>query len=49
VIRSALREYAADVRERRFPEEQHEYAMPPEELELFERGTRTESESESWL
>jgi 3-methyl-2-oxobutanoate hydroxymethyltransferase len=35
-IRAALTEYAADVRERRFPEEQHTYAMPADELELFE-------------
>jgi 3-methyl-2-oxobutanoate hydroxymethyltransferase len=36
VIREALEEYAADVREHRFPEEQHTYGMPDEELELFE-------------
>ena len=35
-IRTALAEFAADVRERRFPEEQHTYAMPDEELALFE-------------
>jgi 3-methyl-2-oxobutanoate hydroxymethyltransferase len=35
-IRGALESYAADVREGRFPEEQHTYAMPDEELELFE-------------
>jgi 3-methyl-2-oxobutanoate hydroxymethyltransferase len=35
-IRTALTEYAADVRERRFPEEQHTYAMPAEELAIFE-------------
>ena len=35
-IRAALTEYAADVRERRFPEEQHTYAMPDDELALFE-------------
>ncbi len=35
-IRGALSEYAADVRERRFPEEQHTYAMPADELALFE-------------
>ncbi len=35
-IRAALTEYAADVRERRFPEEQHTYAMPADELDLFE-------------
>ncbi|HEY4621995.1 MAG TPA: 3-methyl-2-oxobutanoate hydroxymethyltransferase, partial [Gaiellaceae bacterium] len=36
VIRDALEAYAADVREHRFPEEQHTYAMPDEELALFE-------------
>ena len=35
-IRSALAEYATDVRERRFPEEQHTYAMPEDELVQFE-------------
>ena len=38
VIRAALEEYADDVRERRFPEEQHTYAMPDEELALFEQA-----------
>ena len=38
VIRSALEAYAADVREYRFPEEQHTYAMPDEELALFEQA-----------
>ena len=37
-IREALTEFAADVRQHRFPEEQHTYAMPGEELELFERA-----------
>jgi len=37
-IRSALETFAADVRERRFPEEQHTYAMPDEELALFEQA-----------
>ena len=32
----ALEAYAEDVRERRFPEEQHTYAIPDEELESFE-------------
>jgi 3-methyl-2-oxobutanoate hydroxymethyltransferase len=35
-IRRALETYAEEVRERRFPEEQHTYAMPDEELERFE-------------
>jgi 3-methyl-2-oxobutanoate hydroxymethyltransferase len=34
-IREALSAYADDVREHRFPEEQHTYAMPEEELEVF--------------
>ena len=34
-IRRALESYAADVREGRFPEEQHTYAMPAEELTAF--------------
>jgi 3-methyl-2-oxobutanoate hydroxymethyltransferase len=34
-IRDALGAFAADVRERRFPEEQHTYAMPADELALF--------------
>jgi 3-methyl-2-oxobutanoate hydroxymethyltransferase len=38
-IRLALEAYAGDVRERRFPEEQHTYAMPDEELAIFERAT----------
>jgi 3-methyl-2-oxobutanoate hydroxymethyltransferase len=38
VIRSALETYAADVREHRFPEDQHTYAMPDDELALFEQA-----------
>jgi 3-methyl-2-oxobutanoate hydroxymethyltransferase len=34
-IRGALEQYAEDVRAGRFPEEQHGYAMPDEELEAF--------------
>jgi len=34
-IRAALETYAEDVRSGRFPAEQHGYAMPDEELELF--------------
>ena len=36
-IRAALEKYAEDVRSGRFPEDQHGYAMPDEELELFRR------------
>jgi 3-methyl-2-oxobutanoate hydroxymethyltransferase len=32
----ALEAYVDDVRERRFPEERHTYAIPDEELEAFE-------------
>jgi 3-methyl-2-oxobutanoate hydroxymethyltransferase len=35
-IRGALESFAADVRERRFPEEQHTYSMPEDELRAFE-------------
>ena len=35
-IRTALEAYAGDVREGRFPEDVHTYAMPEEELEVFE-------------
>lgn len=35
-IERALAAYASDVREHRFPEEQHTYAMPEEELRAFE-------------
>jgi 3-methyl-2-oxobutanoate hydroxymethyltransferase len=40
-IRAALEAYAADVRDRRFPEEQHTYSMPDEELEVFEAAVTT--------
>jgi 3-methyl-2-oxobutanoate hydroxymethyltransferase len=38
VIRDALHAYVSDVREHRFPEEQHTYAMPDDELALFEQA-----------
>jgi 3-methyl-2-oxobutanoate hydroxymethyltransferase len=41
-IRAALEAYASDVRERRFPEEQHTYAMPAEELALFEAAAASD-------
>ena len=47
-IKRAVGAYVDEVRERRFPEEQHTYSMPDEELALFEAsptgprgGTRT--------
>ena len=36
-IEEAVGRFVEDVRGRRFPEEQHTYAMPEEELALFER------------
>ncbi len=35
-ITKAVSAYVSDVRERRFPEEQHTYSMPDDELALFE-------------
>jgi 3-methyl-2-oxobutanoate hydroxymethyltransferase len=49
VVRTALESYAEDVRERRFPEEQHTYSIPAEELEVFERALESSREAESWL
>ena len=37
-IRNALERYAADVRSGAFPEDQHTYAIPDEELARFEAG-----------
>src|SRR5205823_13103618 len=44
-IRDALEHYAADVRSGDFPEEQHTYEMPPEELKAFDRASRSPSTS----
>ncbi len=41
VIRTALEAYVADVRAGTFPEERHTYAMPEEELALFESAVAT--------
>jgi 3-methyl-2-oxobutanoate hydroxymethyltransferase len=41
-IRRALSAYAADVREGRFPEQQHTYAIPEEELAEFEAALAEE-------
>ena len=35
-IQGAVAAYADEVRGRRFPQEQHTYSIPDEELELFE-------------
>jgi 3-methyl-2-oxobutanoate hydroxymethyltransferase len=44
-IRRALKAYAEDVRTGRFPEDQHMYAMPEEELRQFALGLADEHES----
>ena len=49
VIRTALAAFAEDVRERRFPEQQHMYEMPEDELAVFEAAARHSPEAESWL
>jgi 3-methyl-2-oxobutanoate hydroxymethyltransferase len=41
-IQGALERYAADVRDGSFPQEQHTYAIPAEELALFEAGVLEE-------
>jgi 3-methyl-2-oxobutanoate hydroxymethyltransferase len=38
VITEAVGRYVEDVREHRFPEEQHTYSMPEDELALFEEA-----------
>jgi 3-methyl-2-oxobutanoate hydroxymethyltransferase len=43
-IERAVSAYVADVRERRFPEEQHTYAMPEDELALFEEALQERRE-----
>jgi 3-methyl-2-oxobutanoate hydroxymethyltransferase len=43
-VRKALEAFAADVRSGAFPEEQHTYSMPDEELELFEADLGAEGE-----
>jgi 3-methyl-2-oxobutanoate hydroxymethyltransferase len=41
-IRTALETYAADVREGRFPEEQHTYSIPDDEVAEFEAALQLE-------
>ncbi len=45
VIKTAVGTYVDEVRERRFPEEQHTYAMPADELELFEEALEDRAEA----
>jgi 3-methyl-2-oxobutanoate hydroxymethyltransferase len=47
-IRDALDAYTRDVRERRFPAEEHTYAMPDDELALFERGLAASAASSAY-
>jgi 3-methyl-2-oxobutanoate hydroxymethyltransferase len=42
-MRDAVRAYAADVRERRFPADEHTYSVDPDELEQFKRYLNQES------
>ncbi len=48
-IKKAVGAYVEEVRERRFPEEQHTYAMPEEELALFEEALEDEARSRTPL
>jgi 3-methyl-2-oxobutanoate hydroxymethyltransferase len=43
-IKTAVGAYVEEVRERRFPEEQHTYSMPEEELALFEEALEHDRE-----
>jgi len=43
-ITRAVSQYVSEVRERRFPEEQHTYSMPEEELALFEASAEHRGE-----
>ena len=43
----ALESYVDDVREGRFPEEQHTYAIPDEELDAFEARVATHQETQA--
>ena len=45
-IRGALERYASDVRSGRFPEEQHTYSIPDEELAEFESALAEDLQSE---
>jgi 3-methyl-2-oxobutanoate hydroxymethyltransferase len=45
-IRAALERYAEDVRSGRFPDDQHGYAMPEEELAAFELAEAVEPDSQ---
>jgi 3-methyl-2-oxobutanoate hydroxymethyltransferase len=44
-IQEALEQYAADVRSGSFPEDEHTYSIPDEELASFLSGLRAESET----
>jgi 3-methyl-2-oxobutanoate hydroxymethyltransferase len=42
-IQGALERFAADVRSGAFPEDEHTYSIPAEELEVFLSGSKAES------
>jgi 3-methyl-2-oxobutanoate hydroxymethyltransferase len=44
--RRALEAYVDDVREGRFPEEQHTYTIPDEELEAFDAWVAAQHETQ---
>ena len=44
MIKAAVGTYVDEVRERRFPEEQHTYSMPEEELARFEEALHDRAE-----
>jgi 3-methyl-2-oxobutanoate hydroxymethyltransferase len=45
LIKQAVGTYVDEVRERRFPEEQHTYSMPEDELALFEEALQERAEA----
>jgi 3-methyl-2-oxobutanoate hydroxymethyltransferase len=47
VIEGALERFAADVRSRAFPGDEHTYSIPEDELAEFLSGSRAESETEA--
>jgi 3-methyl-2-oxobutanoate hydroxymethyltransferase len=46
-VKRALESYVDDVREGRFPEEQHTYAIPDEELDAFEAWVSAHEEAQA--
>jgi 3-methyl-2-oxobutanoate hydroxymethyltransferase len=46
-IKDAIERYAADVRSGAFPDDEHTYSIPDEELAAFRSGSKAESETEA--